>query len=472
MKFYGRERELDILKSHWLKNSSSLVVVRGRRRIGKSTLVEKFAESAKYFYRFEGLAPIENTLKISQIDHMNALLKRQFSLKKKLDTWLDIFEFISRKVKSDRTVLFFDEISWMGDDDPQFTGYLKIAWDQYFSKYDKLVVVLAGSVSVWIEKNILAHTAFLGRVSTVLSPKQLSLQEIKPFFANEKNLSTYDKLKFLSITGGVPKYINEYKRQKTVQQNLQQMCFEPSGLLFNEFNRIFNDIFGKRTVIYKKIVICCLNKAITFPEICKQLNVAKNGIYLSYVTDLIVSGFITPSPQFNLKTSLVKKGTHYKVTDNYLRFYLKYIDKNKAQIEKGLYRGKLIERLPHFESFLGYQFENLIHNNLDRIYDLLDIPSDIIVSASPVFQKATTRTPRGVQIDLLIQCKPNILYVCEIKFQKFVSNEVYREILNKSKFLKKPKYMTVYQVLIYAGEIGDKFLDQPEIQLISAEDLI
>ena len=254
MKFFGRIHELENLNSHWGKTTSSLIVIRGRRRIGKSTLVEKFAESANDYLKFEGLAPADNHKKISQIEHMNRLIQSQLKSTKKYKTWLDIFKAIDSKIKKRKTVLFLDEISWMGMDDPDFPGYLKIAWDNLFSKHDKLVVVLAGSVSAWIEKNILMHTAFVGRISSTMTLSQLSLEETKSFFAHDKNLSTYDKLKFLSITGGVPKYINEYKSQKTVNQNIHQLCFDANGLLFNEFDRIFKDIFTRRSETYKKIV--------------------------------------------------------------------------------------------------------------------------------------------------------------------------------------------------------------------------
>ncbi len=472
MKFIGRKHELEILNSHWGKRTSSLIVIRGRRRIGKSTLVEKFSESADCYFKFEGLAPAENLKKISQIEHMNHLLQRRFKSKKNLKTWLDIFEFINSKIKKQKTVLFFDEISWMGMDDANFPGYLKIAWDNFFLKNDKLIVVLAGSVSAWIEKNILMHTAFVGRISSTMTLPQLSLEETKSFFDDDKNLSTYDKLKFLSIAGGVPKYINEYKFNKTVNQNIHQLCFDTNGLLFNEFDRIFNDIFNRRSDIYKKIVESLIQKPLTLSEICRFIKVKRNGNYKNYLNDLVVAGFLKKIDQFDILTGEPQKVSYFKICDNYLRFYLKYIDRFKKQIHNGQFKNRTLENLAGFDSFIGYQFENLIFNNLDKIINLLDIDPNSVISAGSYSQKKSTRNKNGTQIDLLIHCKPNILYVCEIKFKKNVGDDVIRQLFQKMEKLKKPKYMTLKPVLIYAGEASSKILDQSEIQLISAEDLI
>jgi hypothetical protein len=472
MKFLGREHELEILNSHWGKKTSSLIVIRGRRRIGKSTLVEKFSETADHYYKFEGLAPADNIKRISQIEHINHLLQRKYKFKKKLETWLDIFKFINSKINKKRTVLFLDEISWMGMDDPDFPGYLKIAWDNLFSKHDKLIVVLAGSVSAWIEKNILMHTAFVGRISSTMTLPQLSLEDAKDFFNEDKNLSTYDKLKFLSITGGVPKYINEYKFNKTTNQNIHQLCFDANGLLFTEFDRIFKDIFTRRSDIYKKITESLIQKPLTLSEICSTIKVRKNGNYKNYLNDLVVAGFIHKADQFDILTGQAQKMAHFRLSDNYLRFNLKYIDRFKKQIQNGHFKNKTVESLLGFDQFIGYQFENLIFNNLDCILNLLDIDANSVVSAGPYSQKKNTRNKNGVQIDLLVHCKPNILYVCEIKFKKKIGDEIAQQIHQKVKKLKYPKYMTVKPVLIYAGDASQKVLEQTEIQLISAEDLI
>ena len=227
--------------------------------------------------------------------------------------------------------------------------------------------------------------------------------------------------------------MNEYKSHKTLNQNIHQLCFSPEGLLFNEFDRIFKDIFSRRSSVYKKIVESLIVKPLTLTEICKALRVEKNGNYQDYLNDLIVAGFLKKNYRFDLQTGESQKISYYKLSDNYLRFYLKYIDRFKTQIQSGQFKNKTLDNLVGFDSFIGYQFENLIFNNTEKILNLLEISQDSIVSIGSYTQKKSSRNARDVQIDLLIHAKPNTLYVCEIKFQKRLSNEVAKQIVQKIK---------------------------------------
>jgi uncharacterized protein len=104
-------------------------------------------------------------------------------------------------------LLFFDEISWMGSKDPTFLGKRKNAWDLQFKKNDRLVFVVCGSASSWIEENLLSSTGFVGRISYRLTLEELPLPDCNRFWPD--SIATYEKFKILSVTGGVPKYLEE-----------------------------------------------------------------------------------------------------------------------------------------------------------------------------------------------------------------------------------------------------------------------
>jgi len=175
--FIGRQTELDGLNRLWKKNTSSLVIIKGRRRIGKSRLVEEFA-SGYINYVFSGLPPHPKTTAQSQRNEFSIQLSQQMGYPKlRANDWSDLFWMVNEKiVPSKKTILFFDEISWIGSKDPEFLGKLKNAWDLYFKKHPKLILILCGSVSTWIEKNILSSTGFLGRVSYTLTLEELPLR--------------------------------------------------------------------------------------------------------------------------------------------------------------------------------------------------------------------------------------------------------------------------------------------------------
>ena len=133
MDFIGREKELSILRRFLRKNTASLLVVRGRRRIGKSRLIEEFARPFK-FYTFSGIAPTSKTTAQSQRDEFSSQLAKQGFPHIQVRDWNDLFWLLAEKVKKGKTIILFDEISWMGSEDPDFLGKLKNTWDLHFKK--------------------------------------------------------------------------------------------------------------------------------------------------------------------------------------------------------------------------------------------------------------------------------------------------------------------------------------------------
>ena len=168
--FIGRERDLKDLEALWGRDHGVLVTCRGRRRIGKSTLIEEFASrSADIFIRIEGLPPRKGMTDAAQ--------RRRFCEKVAeyaerdmvpAATWALAFAQLDELLASGRrTVVLLDEISWMGGYNPDFAGYLKEAWDCNFRKHPNLVFVLCGSVSAWIRCSVLRGSGCpFGRRST------------------------------------------------------------------------------------------------------------------------------------------------------------------------------------------------------------------------------------------------------------------------------------------------------------------
>ena len=156
--FIGRRTHLEKLQKLSRKKTASLVVVRGRRRIGKSRLIEEFAKKSR-FHLFTGLAPTPQTTAQSQREEFARQLQEQMGIRGlKATDWGDIFSLLAQQTSKGRVILLLDEISWMGSLDPNFLGKLKIAWDIHFSKNHKMILILCGSVSSWIEKNIISST--------------------------------------------------------------------------------------------------------------------------------------------------------------------------------------------------------------------------------------------------------------------------------------------------------------------------
>ena len=167
--FFGRKGELEDLKTLLKKKTASLSVIRGRRRIGKSRLIAEFCSTLPSLF-FAGIPPTKNTTAQSQREEFARQMQYELKIKKPDSSdWGGLFRELVDQTQAGPIVIVMDEISWLGSKDPEFLGKLKNAWDLGFSKNDQFILIICGSVSSWIERNILSATGFIGRII----PKQL-----------------------------------------------------------------------------------------------------------------------------------------------------------------------------------------------------------------------------------------------------------------------------------------------------------
>ncbi len=187
MKFIGRKKELESLELLLKKKSASIVVIRGRRRIGKSRLIKEFVSDKKSWI-FSGLPPVPGSTKQRQLDAFSVQIAQNLNMPKiQASEWIEYFTFLGKQAKDQRIVIVLDEISWMGSEDPDFLGQLKTAWDLHFSENTELLLILCGSVSSWIEENILKSTGFVGRISVDMVLEELSIAESGEFWRGQRN---------------------------------------------------------------------------------------------------------------------------------------------------------------------------------------------------------------------------------------------------------------------------------------------
>lgn len=410
-RFFGRKRELSLLNELLEKRIASLVVVKGRRRIGKTRLIQEFCRPFKTL-RFVGLPPEQKVTAQDQREEFCRQLQEQIGVPGlKADDWGDIFWHLSQYTQNGRVVVVLDEINWMGSHDSTFLGKLKTAWDEKFKTNTEFILILSGSMSGWINQNILSSTGFFGRISLDLTIEELPLHDCAHFWQPyEERISSYEKFKILSVLGGVPRYLEEINPKISAEENIHRLCFRKEALLFNEYDRIFTDLFGKKSLTYKKMVEALSQGPETAENILKQIKMPKGGTVSRYLHDLQLTGYITKDHTWSLLTGEESKLNRYRLKDNFLRFYLKYIEPNRKKIEQQ----KLLT-LPAWDAIMGYQFENLVLNNRHELYRLLSLPIEDIVYDNPYFQRET-KTHRGCQIDLLIQTRHLILYLVEFKF--------------------------------------------------------
>jgi AAA+ ATPase superfamily predicted ATPase len=454
--FIGRKRELEALKGLLRKDSASLVVIRGRRRIGKSRLAEEFSKSFPKSYTLSGIPPEEGvTAQDQRAEFLRQLQEYRLPIYSSED-WGSLFFELAKHAQKGRVLIVLDEITWMGSKDPTFLPKLKTAWDRHFKKNPHLVLILSGSNSAWIHENILSSTGFFGRISLRILLEELTLAESNAFWQTfPPGVSSYEKFKILSITGGIPRYLEELRPDLSAEQNLKLLCFTPEGLLFNEFDQIFHDLFGKRGKWYKEIISLLASKKISQSELASKLERSSGGDLSLALDELVESGFLARDYTWSLDKASKLAASQYRVRDNYVRFYIKYIFPHKPQVESG----QLQSLPPGWYSILGLQFENLVINNGATLRQTLGISPDEVVFAGPYLQTHRTRR-MGCQVDYMIQTKFHCLYVCEIKFrQSRVGYEAIEEMKNVLTALKLPRGFSVRPILIHVNGVEETVID-------------
>ena len=425
--FVGREEQLEQLKALWRKPVASLVTCRGRRRIGKSTLIEEFARRNRVrFIKLEGVEPQPGVNNQTQLNAFAQQLAEQTGCEEtKLENWFKAFARLAKVLNPrEKTVVLIDEISWMGKYDVTFPGQLKYAWDNRFSKNPKLIMVLCGSVSSWIDKKILKSKGFVGRPSLNLLVPELSMRECAAFWRRGGcRASTTDIIDVLSVVGGVPKYLENIDPGLSADENVKRLCFTPGALLVGEFDEIFNDALDAQLGLKKRLLVALGDGKKSPTEIADELKLENNGH---------LSGYL----------------------DNYTRFYLKFIEPNRELIRKGTFTFASLAQLPGWEAMLGLQFESLIYNNLREIIHRIGLDHALILSAAPYLQNPTARTA-GCQIDLLIQTR-RMQYAIEIKRRDSIGEWVVSEVEEKLSKFNTSRSVSVVPVLVYDGNLSKR----------------
>ena len=440
------------------KRVSSLVTCRGRRRIGKSRLIAEFASRiGARFIHLEGVKPqpgFSNEVELREF-------ARQLSVQvhktvKTPENWLEAFVALDGSMRGKgRVVVLLDEISWFGYYDTTFAADIKVAWDNYWKKHDGAIVVICGSVSSWIKENIVDNSAFYGRRSLDIVLRELPLDECVRFWGRRaERISQREIVDVLSVTGGVPRYLEEINPSLSAADNIRRLCFTPNGVLRADFDEMFNDVITNQPTFTGKVLRCLVDGPQSIVSIADKLTVEKGGRVSAAVNRLVEAGIVSPDVGKNPETGAAVKERRFRLKDNYSRFYLKYIEPVKTVIDDGRYEFLSLETLEGWDAVMGLQFENLVVNNYGMLIPHLHLRNVLLTSAAP-YRKMPVPSlrQRGCQIDLLIQSRRTV-YVVEIKRMAEIGRRIIEEVDAKVRSLKTRPNVSIRTALVYDGHLA------------------
>ena len=449
----GRTQEREVLLKALHSRKPEMVAVIGRRRVGKTFLIHSVYKD-NIAFQISGVQ--DGTLK-EQLKNFTYLLKQTFGTvapSEKPTSWLDAFQQLitclsagvtleETKEDKEKQVVFFDELPWLATRRSDFLKGLSFFWNSWASQRH-IVVVICGSSASWMIQKVVEHKGGLhNRLTKRIHLFPFNLCETEAFLQSLNiNLNRYQIVELYMAMGGIPHYLNEVEAGLSAAQNIERICFAPSGLLNNEFSRLYLALF-ENADNHIAIIKALAEKwqGLTRNEIIALSKLTDGGGVTRCLEELISSGFVSAYFPFGKK----KKEMLYRLTDEYSLFYLQFIE-NKAHKGKNIWLE--LSQTQDYKSWSGYAFESLCLKHIPQIKKALGI-SGVYAETSSFYLKGNAQNA-GVQIDLLIDRKDNVINVFELKFYNgfLTINKSYSEDLREKLTIFKEATQTNKQVFL------------------------
>ena len=293
---------------------------------------------------------------------------------------------------------------WLDTHKSDFRMYFGHFWNTFCEKRDDIIVIVCGSAASYMVQNVISNKGSLhARLTYKLQIKPFTLYETKAYLES-KNIKWghYHILHLYIAIGGVPQYLSKVRKGESVVQAIQRMCFDENGDLANEFEEIFESLFNHSSshiAIVK--ALGQLSKGIERDELIKKSKQYGGGAFTRALDELIASGFISKYLPFDKKS----KNTLYRLSDEYSKFYLKYIEPYKNQGENFW---KTMFQKQSYISWAGFNFETICLKHVLQIKKALKIEGIHSISSSWSGEDA--------QVDLVIKRNDHWINLCEMKF--------------------------------------------------------
>ncbi len=327
--FIDRESEMETLQNEYNRNGSSLVIMYGRRRVGKTTLISEFIKDkpALFFLASEeSEAQNRNAFKDKAADFLESELLKNADIK----NWEVIFKTIADTSFDSKPVIVIDEFQYIGKSNPAFPSIFQRIWEETL-KDKPVMVILCGSLISMMKSQTLSYNSPLyGRRTAQIRLKQIPFRYYQEFFPGKNRRELID---MYSVTGGVPKYIELFSETDDIYKSIQRCVLNRSGYLYDEPHFLLQQEVTEIGSYFSIIkAIAAGNSKLS--AISTVLEIKSTGLtkYLKTLIDLDILEREVPVTEENPEKS--KKGL-YRIKDNYIRFWFAFVYPNMSFIESG-----------------------------------------------------------------------------------------------------------------------------------------
>ncbi len=420
----GRKAEYQALEDCIRSQRSELVVVYGRRRVGKTFLIRHFFKD-KYDFMFVGKRGMAREQQLSQF----SLALRKYSgipIDIQLKTWVDAFNALAAILESSpnkgKKVVFLDEMPWMDSHRSDFVVAIEDFWNSWANMRDDIVLIACGSATSWMVDRIMHNQGGLfNRVTKRIFLHPFRLCEVEEYLTSHQiRWDRYQILQCYMIFGGVPYYLSLLNRRLSLAGNVDELFFSGTDAPMRlEYGELYTSLF-KFPEKYLTIVKALASRRSGFTRQELSAKTKLTGASLTKVLqDLEQSDFIFSRRQYGVaKSNLI-----YRLKDFYSFFYFKFVDGSDVNSE---HLWSQLMSTPSARSWMGFSFELLCLLHIEEIKRSLRIDA-IITDATGWRVSPSEDGSPGAQIDLVIDRADRVIDLCEIKFSTapYVIDEAY-----------------------------------------------
>lgn len=420
----GRRQEREELLRCSASDRSELVILYGRRRIGKTFLVNRtFGEDFSFYFTGSHKASKERQLErfAQALQHYGGL-----AYCPKIDNWYHAFDALQQllpAIKKRKKVIFFDEMPWMDTKGSDFVAAFEDFWNTWASLRDDICLIACGSATSWMVDKIIDNQGGLhNRVTSRVYLRPFTLSETEEYARKHDCVwDRYTLTQCYMYVGGVPFYLSLMDFRRDLPFNIDRLFFSSHAKLGDEFSELFNVLFsdsGKYIEIVR--LLASHREGLTRQDIASHLS--NGGTLSSRIENLIRCDFVTANAPFGKK----KKGAIYQLSDFFTLFYLRFVE-GVRKTDSAYWALKM--RTPEVRAWQGLTFELVCKKHIGNIIGKLGI-SGVLTQISSWRSKSNV-TRGKAQIDIVIDREDRYIYLCEVKFTElpFVIDKSYENIL-------------------------------------------
>ena len=413
--FHCRESELRKLNKRYQYTDFECVIIYGRRRVGKTALINEFCKDKPTIYfsalnatAQENLRTLSNS--IHQYERPDAASTAEFQ------SYEDAFDEISKLSAEERVVFVIDEYPYLAKSKPAVSSMLQHLIDHVWSE-GRLFLILCGSSMSFMEYQVLGYESPLyGRRTAQFKIEPLTYLESAQFYPS---LNYEDQALVYGITGGIPHYINQLKVRSTVDRALLDNLFDSSSYLFEEPENLLKQEL-REPAVYNSIIRAIAEGASRMNDISRKTGI-ETGPCAKYVKTLIDLGIIKKETPITEKPG---KKTIYFLTDNFFRFWYRFVPQNIAAIHS-----ERIEKVypyavkQYLSDYMGLIFEKMCQEYL--LYYADDLPVNL--SGIGQWWGTDSRRKKQIQIDLVgtpVEGKEYLIGSCKFRNEKIGMDEL------------------------------------------------